>query len=113
MLATLIPSWFGVDDMDIGESIVARGERLVVITSLTLSAAIPEDRSCFDGVTNHGAQLFQCFALGCNPKTKSVSYITAIQGVFCHFENYFCRHVVKNIAFGPRLKPPCRIRRSR
>jgi glycosyltransferase involved in cell wall biosynthesis len=46
----------------IGESIVRRGERLVVTTSLTLSEAVPEYKSCFDGITPHVYPLPRLFA---------------------------------------------------
>jgi glycosyltransferase involved in cell wall biosynthesis len=46
----------------IGKSIVSRGERLIVTTSLTLSEAVPEYASCFDGITPHVYPLPRLFA---------------------------------------------------
>lgn len=37
----------------IGRGVIDRGQRLVVITSLTLAGAAPPYDSCFDGITNH------------------------------------------------------------
>jgi O-antigen biosynthesis protein len=45
----------------IGQSIVGRGERLVVLTSLTLAEGIPHDDSCFAGVTPHVYHLSRLF----------------------------------------------------
>jgi glycosyltransferase involved in cell wall biosynthesis len=45
----------------IGKSIVNRGERLVVVTSLTLSDAIPADERCFEESTPHVYNLSRLF----------------------------------------------------
>jgi glycosyltransferase involved in cell wall biosynthesis len=46
---------------NISQSIVDSGYRLIVITSLTLSDAVPEDASSFDAITPHRYHLSQLF----------------------------------------------------